>query len=258
MSGPSSSSRSRAACGVRTVTAPPPARATNSSTVVSAISRPRPITTSRVAVSAISLIRCEDTNTVRPSAARPLSRFLIHSTPSGSSPLTGSSRTTTPRIAEQRGRDAQPLAHPQGEPAGPLAGHLTQADHVDHLIDPALADAVGLGQRQQVVAGRPAGVHRPGLQQDAQLGHRRRTPRGNPCRLPGPGRRWARPARRSSASWWTSRPRSGRENQSRCRAGRRNPGHRRPVSPRIAYSGSLPRSPCSLHRSRRYLRHCQR
>ena len=95
MPGPSSRSRSWAARGVRTVTALPPARATNSSTVVSAISRPRPMTTSRAAVSAISLIRCEDTNTVCPSAARPLSRFLTHSTPSGSSPLTGSSRTTT-------------------------------------------------------------------------------------------------------------------------------------------------------------------
>src|SRR6516165_3147808 len=64
MCGPSSSSRSRTATGLRTVTALPPARATNSATVVSAISRPRPITTSRAAVSAISLIRCEDTNTV--------------------------------------------------------------------------------------------------------------------------------------------------------------------------------------------------
>jgi hypothetical protein len=36
------------------------------------------------------------------------------------------------------------------------------------------ADAVGLGQRQQVIAGRPAGVHRLGLEQDAQLSHRRR------------------------------------------------------------------------------------
>jgi hypothetical protein len=44
---------------------------------------------------------------------------------------------------------------------------VTQADYVDHLIDPALADTVGLGQRQQMVAGRPAGVHRLGLQHDA-------------------------------------------------------------------------------------------
>src|SRR6266699_7326961 len=94
-SGPSSSSRRRPASGVRTVTELPEARPTNSSTVVSAMSRPRPTTISWVAVWAISLIRWEDTNTVRPSAASPLSRLRIHSTPSGSSPLTGSSRTTT-------------------------------------------------------------------------------------------------------------------------------------------------------------------
>ena len=32
--------------------------------------------------------------------------------------------------------------------------------------------SLGMGQRQQVIAGRPTGVHRLGLQQDAQLGHR--------------------------------------------------------------------------------------
>jgi hypothetical protein len=46
-----------------------------------------PTTISRVAVWAISLIRCDDTNTVRPSAASALSRLRIHSTPSGSRPL---------------------------------------------------------------------------------------------------------------------------------------------------------------------------
>ena len=95
MSGPSSRVRSSATSGSPHGTLMPPARDTNSSTVVSAISRPRPITTSRVAVSAISLIRCEETNTVWPSAARALSRFRTQSTPSGSSPLTGLSRITT-------------------------------------------------------------------------------------------------------------------------------------------------------------------
>ncbi len=69
---------------MRTVTELPEARATNSSTVVSAMSRPRPTTISRVAVWAISLIRCEDTNTVRPSAASALSRLRIHRTPEAS------------------------------------------------------------------------------------------------------------------------------------------------------------------------------
>ena len=93
--GPSRAARSSAACGVRTVTLLPPACAVSSSTVVSAISLPRPMTTSRLAVSAISLIRWEDTKTVCPSTASALSRFLTHSTPSGSSPFTGSSKITT-------------------------------------------------------------------------------------------------------------------------------------------------------------------
>src|SRR6266700_2382534 len=80
-SGPSSRSRRRQASGVRTVTELPEARATNSSTVVSAMSRPRPTTISRVAVWAISLIRCEDTNTVRPSAASALSRLRLDRRP---------------------------------------------------------------------------------------------------------------------------------------------------------------------------------
>src|SRR6478752_1822103 len=73
----------------------------NSSTVVSAISLPRPTTTRRVAVWAISLIRWEDTNTVWPPA-----------------------------------------------------------------------DAVGLGQREEVVAGRSAGVHGLGFEQHPEFGHR--------------------------------------------------------------------------------------
>ena len=62
--------------------------------VVSAISRPRPMTISCWAVMAISLIRCEETNTVRPSPASPLSRDRTQRMPSVSSPLTGSSKIT--------------------------------------------------------------------------------------------------------------------------------------------------------------------
>src|SRR5262249_18384987 len=71
------------------------APADSSATVVSASSRPRPITTSRSAVSAISLIRWLATNTVRPCAARDFSRLRIQRTPSGSSPFTGSSSSST-------------------------------------------------------------------------------------------------------------------------------------------------------------------
>ncbi len=52
---------------------------------VSASSRPWPMTTRWSAVRAISLIRCEDTKTVRPAAARDFIRLRIQWMPSGSS-----------------------------------------------------------------------------------------------------------------------------------------------------------------------------
>ena len=61
----------RGRSGVTSLTAAPPLLATKSATLVSAMSRPRPMTTSWSAVSAISLIRWLETKTVRPSAARP-------------------------------------------------------------------------------------------------------------------------------------------------------------------------------------------
>ena len=84
------------------------------------------------------------------------------------------------RVAQQRRGHPEPLTHAEGEPADPLAGDLSQADDVDHLVDPPRGDAVGLGQGEQVVARRPAGVHRLGLEQHtrARPSARRRT--GNP------------------------------------------------------------------------------
>ncbi len=79
--------------GVTTRTVAAPESRTKSATVVSARRRPRPMTIRWSAVRAISLIRWEETRTVRPSAARDLRRVRIQRTPSGSRPLTGSSRT---------------------------------------------------------------------------------------------------------------------------------------------------------------------
>jgi hypothetical protein len=55
-------------------------------------------------------------------------------------------------VAKQRRCHSQPLAHSQGESADPRSGHIPQADKVDHLIDARPADAVGLRQREQVIA----------------------------------------------------------------------------------------------------------
>ncbi|CAH0327513.1 hypothetical protein SRABI128_06180 [Microbacterium sp. Bi128] len=60
----------------------------------SAMILPRPITIRWSAVTAISLMRWLERKTVRPSEARYFTRLRTHTTPSGSRPLTGSSRMT--------------------------------------------------------------------------------------------------------------------------------------------------------------------
>src|SRR3954452_19481232 len=66
-----------------------------SSVLLSASSRPRPMTIKWCAVRDISLIRWLDTNTVRPPDARYCMKLRIQRIPSGSSPLTGSSNIST-------------------------------------------------------------------------------------------------------------------------------------------------------------------
>ena len=96
----------------------------------------------------------------------------IHRTPFGVQAVDRFVQDHGLRVAQQRRCHPQALAHAEGEPADPFAGDLPQADDVDHLVHPAGLDAVGLGQGEQVVAGRSAGVHRLGLQQHPEFGHR--------------------------------------------------------------------------------------
>jgi hypothetical protein len=76
------------------------------------------------------------------------------------------------RVAEQRGRDAQPLPHAEGVPAGLAAGGGLQAGQRDHLIDPAGRQALGVGEPQQVVAAAAAGLQRARVQQRPDVGER--------------------------------------------------------------------------------------
>jgi hypothetical protein len=76
------------------------------------------------------------------------------------------------RVAEQRHRDAEPLAHAEGELADPRAGDRLQPDQAEHLVDPRHRDAVAGGQPAQVVAGGAAGVQRARLEQGADLAQR--------------------------------------------------------------------------------------
>jgi hypothetical protein len=77
------------------------------------------------------------------------------------------------RVAQERGRDPEPLAHAEREGAGALACDLVQADEVDQLVDAALRDPVRLREREQVVVGGAAGVHRARLEQRPDLVQRR-------------------------------------------------------------------------------------
>ena len=83
------------------------------------------------------------------------------------------------RVAEERGGDAEPLAHAERELAGALARDVVEADEVDHLVDAALRDAVRLREREQVVVRRAAGVDGARLEQRADLVQRRRDGRGS-------------------------------------------------------------------------------
>ncbi|KRC95336.1 hypothetical protein ASE41_05980 [Streptomyces sp. Root264] len=82
-------------CGVRTRAKSAELAEMKSFTLMSASSWPRPMTIRWSAVSAISLIRWDETNTVRPSAARAFIRLRTQRMPSGSRPLTGSSKSST-------------------------------------------------------------------------------------------------------------------------------------------------------------------
>ncbi len=162
----------RCGIGVTTRTESPWLSAVNSSTLVSAMSLPRPMTISRSAVRAISVIRWLDTRTVRPSAASPRSRWRTQRMPSGSRPLTGSSKSRTPGSPSQRARHAEALAHAERERAGPPVRHGGQPDEVEHFVDPGEGDVVGPGQAAQVVPGAAPGMERLGVEQRAHVAQR--------------------------------------------------------------------------------------
>ena len=75
-------------------------------------------------------------------------------------------------VAEQRGGDAEALAHAEREPARATAGDVGEADHLEHLVDAAAVDAVGIGHPAQVIPGAAARVDRLGLEEGADVAER--------------------------------------------------------------------------------------
>jgi len=58
---------------------------------------------------------------------------------------------------------------PSEKPPALRRAGVTETDDVNDLVDPAARDAMGLGKRQQVVAGRATSVDGAGLEQCADL-----------------------------------------------------------------------------------------
>ena len=64
---------------------------------------------------------------------------------------------------------SETLAHAQGEFPGSAIGHVGQADELEHVVDPASTDPVGVGQPAQVVAGTATGVDGLGFEEGADV-----------------------------------------------------------------------------------------
>src|SRR5581483_4575721 len=169
---PRTSSARRVACGERTRTTKPDARRTKSSTLVSAISFPRPTTIRWSAVKAISLIRCDDEDRP-PLGGEPLQQMADPVNALGIEAVHRLVEEQRLRVAEQRARDPEPLSHAERELAGALPRDVVEADEVDQLVDPATRDAVRLGERTEVVERGAAGMHRACLEQRTDLVQRR-------------------------------------------------------------------------------------
>ena len=125
-------------------------------------------------MSAISLIRCDETNTVLPFRGEALEEVAD---PVDALRVEAVDRLVEEhglRVAEERGGDAEPLSHPERELARALPRDVVEPDEVDHLVDAPLRIAVRLREREEVVVGRAAGVDGARLEQRADLAQRRR------------------------------------------------------------------------------------
>ena len=138
----------------------------------SASTLPRPMTTRWSAVSAISDMRWLDTKTVRPSAASCRARLRTQRMPSGSRPLTGSSRTTTG--GSPSSATAMPSRWPMPRENLPTRWPATDSRPTRSSTSSTrdCREAVADGEPAQVVAGRATRVQGARLQQRAHLAER--------------------------------------------------------------------------------------
>ena len=95
-------------------------------------------------VCSTSCRRWLDTRIVLPSWLRWRRKPRSQRMPSGSRPFDGSSRSEHLRVAEERGRQAEPLAHAHAVLAGALAGRGGDAGELEQLVDPRVRDRAGV------------------------------------------------------------------------------------------------------------------
>ena len=145
----------------------------NSVTEVSAISWPRPMTIRWSAVSSISLIRWEETKTVRPSAARCFISCRIQRMPSGSRPLTGSSKISTCGSPSSAAAMPSRWPMPSENRLDRLRATSLQADDARAPRRRGARGCRCCGQRSEMAAGGAAAVDGLRVQQGADLAQRR-------------------------------------------------------------------------------------
>ena len=84
--------------------------------------------------------------------------------------MAGSSRISTPGVAEQRGGDAEALTHAEGVVAHAALGLSGGQTHqLEHLVDPGAGQAHGVGGNGEDLASGAAGVLGGGVEEDAHL-----------------------------------------------------------------------------------------
>ena len=213
-----------------------------SSTEVSAISRPRPMTTRCWAVRAISLIRWLETSTVRPSAARECRRVRTQRMPSGSSPLTGSSKRSTPGSPSRAAAMPRRCPMPSEKVPDRLVATVCSPTSSSTSSTRRRGMSFVCGQGLQVVAGAAARVDGLGLQQGAHLAQRP----GQLAVAAAVHRDLAVvggvEAHDHAHGGGLARPVGPEEAGDHARPARRRRGRRRPRCRRSAWSGRVPRS----------------
>ncbi len=145
--------------------------------------------------------------------------------PAGSRPFAGSSSTSSFGVADQRGGDPEPLAHPEGVAADAIARAIEQADLVERLVHAApRRAAIERGEHAQVLAAGEVRVEGRRLDEAGDAAERRDAALRGRGRTASPPRRPGGSGRASSAASSSSPRRSdrgSRRRRPRSRSGRR-------------------------------------